>query len=887
MSLDSLQQNYADATAYVIDRTVSPPKVLGEAFLVSKSRAVTCASITFNYTEAPWALSLHFPHPDATLGIKTVNLHNDFDKVAARKWYLAQTGNPGDYLSASNDMASLSVDSLLQELQPEKVGELNRALAIPFSSDGVEASGQIAGPEFVSILQGILQAQRTGLLTLLDNRNIPIARLAVAPGQIQKVYYRGLLGELAFFELYYRKPAAGFMFQSNSSFNRGNVRDISAPADALIQEAERRIEETPGMLTYLGGGDARYQRRMETLNPSDVSENIQWLAERLWASLDGYTTLDKLSEKVGADTYTVVLAIRELVNRAAVSMINRSTPFHCNGQIGTPLISHTDFEINAWDPLQAFYLDPLSGCPTWLQGNFFGVANALQPKNMLHTIAFPVNVPGALILKDYKLIGLHSAPHVPRPGQPAPPVKLYQMMWMGALLDLSTKKARSVADDQSATGEQQGVMAGLRSKMDITDEAAAAAAEKLEKYVCPSCYSTNTKVGPCFNCGTMIEPPPPDPEADGLKKTALADQIKKLQAKYKLSNAQLVMIGAVVIGLPLCALVALTSNSGSAPPPPVVVDSGPTHKSSEKGMQTAVDMAGFKATAIPGYWYEDTSEQTKPAPSFALLSEQSNQKVEFIVFDDMSPVSNLSNFVGLPPFSDVFRADSLEKTKIDENFQVLGDGNLHWFVGHYQRPKDKDHPNDQVTEKLLVGAFPSPVKGKSILVEGRALTPGSEYDYKTTLWLCDQMAADYTARGNAARTGEDSKKLLVGTDTKTDTSDDAQKEKSLASDEDIDTYCKKLEEILQPKLKLPDDVQEALHKKKPVKINAGLKVGFSEDGKVTKLEITQQPSMGSAMDALTKDVNACAPYENVPHTKEGTLTLLVKLNDDKITVKHP
>src|ERR1700733_3338537 len=428
MSLEQIQQNYADATGYVMDRTTNPPKILGQAFLVSKSRAVTCASVVYNYIEAPWALQVNFVHPDILLGVKSLALHNDFDKRLARTWYLSQTGNPGEQLVLRNDMASLVLDAQLVEMTTDKVGELNRALTIPFSNEGVDASGSIQGGDLVPILSGVLQSQRTGLITLFDPRNVPIARIAISQGKILKVYYRGLLGELAFFELLYRRPAQGYAFQGQSNFSWGNVRDIIAPSDALIEEAMPRAQELPQLLAYLGGPDARYQKRIETIEPSQVSENIQWLIERLWEGLDGFMTIDRLSERVGADTYTVATAMRELVNKAVVSMLNKATPFHCNGQLGQPLTSHTDFEVHAWDPLQAFYLDPISGKPTWMQGNFFGVANALQPKNSLHTIGLPVGVPGALVLKDYKLIGVHGGPHMPKPGQPAPPVKLYQMM---------------------------------------------------------------------------------------------------------------------------------------------------------------------------------------------------------------------------------------------------------------------------------------------------------------------------------------------------------------------------------------------------------------------------------------------------------------------------
>lgn len=876
MSLEQIQQNYADATGFVIDRTVSPPKVLGQAFLVSKSRAVTCASSVFNYVEAPWALGLNFVHPDVTDSVKNITLHQDFDKFAARKWYLAQTGNPGDQLILPNDMASLSLDFNTPHVEPDKLAELNRALSIPFSSEGVESSGNIRGIEFLSMLQNILQSGREGLITLMDGRNLPIGRIQVAGGNIQKVYFRGLLGELAFFELLYRKPAEGYSFQTTVPFNWGNVRDITAPAGALIEEAQRRVGELPGMLNYLGGSEARYQKRVESVEPSQVSENIQWLMERLWSTIDGYMTLDKMSERVGADTFTVVQAMRECVNRGFVSMINRSTPFHCSQQVGTPLVSHTDFEVNAWDPLQAFYLDPLSGRPTWMQGNFFGVANALQPKNMLHTIAMPNNVPGALILKDYKLIGIHSGPQIPKPGTPLPPVKLYQMMWMGALLEMSTKRAK--IDD--GTGEQSSAISGLRGKMELDDEAVAAAAaqEKLEKFVCPNCYSTNTKVGPCFNCGTVIEPPPPEEEAEGAKAKAVSS-INKLQKKYNVSNKQLALVAAVVLGVPLFGMAFC---GGGGTPPPTVTDGTSTervHKSSDKAVAIATKYGGLQGTAVGGYWYEDTSDLTKPAQSFGLNSELSNQKILFVVMDDMSPVQNLGNFVGLPPFVDGIQRTNAEIAKVDEGHQIIGDGDLQWFVGNYDGAKDG--PRRQV----LTAAYASPEKNKSILVVGTGYDPAKGYDPKMTLGVIDQMASEYTANGNNKRV---EKTKIVDTPAgKTDGETPQTEEKPLATDKEIDEFVEGLASVIQNKLKTPDDIAELLAKKKPPKIKSTLSVVLNEDGSVKKLEIVEPGDFESATTALNKAINAAAPYEGVPHTKDGQIAIIVKLDGNKIKVERP
>jgi hypothetical protein len=883
MSLEQIQQNYADATGYVMDRTTNPPKLLGQAFLVSKSRAVTCASVVYNYIEAPWALQVNFVHPDILLGVKSLALHNDFDKRLARTWYLSQTGNPGEQLVLPNDMASLVLDAQLVEMTTDKVGELNRALTIPFSNEGVDASGSIQGGDLVPILSGVLQSQRTGLITLFDPRNVPIARIAISQGKILKVYYRGLLGELAFFELLYRRPAQGYAFQGQSNFSWGNVRDIIAPSDALIEEAMRRAQELPQLLAYLGGPDARYQKRIETIEPSQVSENIQWLIERLWEGLDGFMTIDRLSERVGADTYTVATAMRELVNKAVVSMLNKATPFHCNGQLGQPLTSHTDFEVHAWDPLQAFYLDPISGKPTWMQGNFFGVANALQPKNMLHTIGLPVGVPGALVLKDYKLIGVHGGPHMPKPGQPAPPVKLYQMMWMGALLDMSTKKLRAQEDGQAAGGFTK-----LRSneEEEAATVAAGGAPVVLEKFVCSSCHMTNTKVGPCFNCGTMVEAPEPEQEPDTkLGKLAahpLGKKVVDFKNQYNLSNKQMAIYGGIAVCLPLLMITMC-----QAPPPPAVTPGaqigGPppevNPKSSAKAVQMAVEYAGFSGTAIPGYWFTDTSELTKPGKSFGMESDQGNNKVWFLVMDDMAAVENLSNFRNKPPLQDDVLANET-RTKYDEHQSLLGSEKLATTIGDYQRKDD-----NMQRDKILVGSFPSPQAGKSILVISRAKDRTKPYDPRGTEFLIDQMEIVLKERANRMA-GNASVQAGKPRDDSDDVKTPPAKEEPVATDEEIDKYCKTIAESVQSKLKLPDDALDEIKKEHFKKLKCTLTVAIDGDGKVTKLELTKPSELDSSVNALQHAVNACSPFDGVPHTKTDSLEVLVKYDGKKIKVER-
>ena len=870
MSFDSLQQNFAHATGFIYDRTISPRKMLGQCFIVSKSRAVTTANNLYNYSEAPWALEVYFPHPDVTIGIKSIAIHNDFDRREARNYYLQQTGSPLDVPPVLlNDLATIVMDSQLADLQADKVAEINRALSIPFSNQGVEASGNVRGTDLFSVINSVLESRREGLLTLYDKRNIPMARLQLGQGTILKCHYRALIGEMAFAELVYRKPAEGYSFQPMATFNWGGVRDITVPTDQLIQEAVRRANEVPQIVNYLSstGMEARFQRSVGEMIPENCSENIRWFVELLWQALDGYITVDRLPERLGVDTYTILQALRELVNKGYVSLLNRASPFPCNGQLGTPLVSHTDFDINPGDSVTAFYLDPLSGAATWQQGTFFGVSSVLQPKNLLHTIPILPGAAGALILKNYKLVGVHGGAIAPKPGQENQ--RLFQMMWIGALLDMSARKLRTA---QEGGEEEVDGIAGLRSKLE--SEGTAAAAEKAALQ-CPNCMSFNSKPGPCITCGTEIEAPPEEVVPEN-KVELVVYQAKKLKEKYNVTNKQLAIAGAVV-AFPLVMMMMCSSPST----PPAVKDAATdtattaVHQNSDKAMQNAVDYAGFKATPPPGYWYEDTSSLTGEQKSFGLYSERSNQKNIFLIYDDLSAgEKNLSNFLQKPPYFTVPPGGG-EAKPIETIRQPFGEEGQ-YFTYHAMR-----YGFAETAAVGLVGSVPAVDPKKSILMIGQSLNEKATYDYKSAVWLVDQMGSERTKRGN------DRIKAKNADSKDGDTTDGAATDApEVATPEQIAEFLTKTAEKIQGKLTLPNETADELKKKKSKKMKVRVVVGLDEEGKLTKIEISEPSELESVTTAVVKAINNSTPIENVPKTKDGKLSLKVSLDMDKISVEQ-
>lgn len=869
MTFQLLEQDMANAIGFVFDRSVNPPALLGQGFLVSKSRFVCTAGKVFHYTEAPWALEIHFVHPDIRMGVKSVNLHPDFDKPLARNDYLAQTGKPGETLPIlPNDMAMLIVDYDPPELMPERVGELNRAMSLPFNNKGVEMSGPVKGHEYLQVLNNLLSQGKQGLLTLFDIHNIPIARLLVGQNSIPLVHsnlYK-MPPAYAFFELAIRQPAAGFAFEPQGDFPWPDMTPINAPADRLIWEAMRRSNEIEQLYTQLGGRDGRYQRVVQTYDPTSSSEEIRWMVAALWETMDGYITLENLSWRSGADSFTCLTAVRELVNRGVASQINRVSPFHGNGTVGPPLISHTDFEVHNWDNLQAFYLDPLSGKPTWVQGNYFGSASAVQPKNMLHTIPVPPEVSGALICKDYKLIGLHDGPQALRGGVTAPPMKCSQFMWMGALLDVSSKKAKMGADGEDG-------LTSLKSKLDTEP---AAAGEEADRIICPVCFSSNHSYGACSNCGNHIEAPPEEPEAKTVKDKA-GKAVKKIQKKTGLTNKQAIIAAAVLLPLTLITLVSMFKPA----PPPAPDDSVKlpgqfkTHENSEAAKKLAVEVAGFRVQPLDDYWYEDTSELTKPNQSFGVYSERTNQKILFVIQNDMSAFQNLKAFEKKPPYVEDFFFN--EGINSETGKQVLGEDTLNWMILNGADGKGKGM-------KILLASFPALKENQSILVTGQPLSKegNASYDPTITMAVIDHMSAERTERAN-----QNKRPGATQEDTEEEVEDET---KDLASDEDVKKFLEEAKTVITKNFSLPDWAAEEMKKDKSErrKIKAKLKVGIDHEGMVKaleKLDVDADEDQEKLSSALQSAVTKSAPFKFVPNIKEPQLKFIVRLSGDKIKIE--
>lgn len=154
----------------------------------------------------------------------------------------------------------------------------------------------------------------------------------------------------------------------------------------------------------------------------------------------------------------------------------------------------------------------------------------------------------------------------------------------------------------------------------------------------------------------------------------------------------------------------------------------------------AANYLGLPEKAPPTYWYADTSSKTAPAKSFGLYSSTANQRIMFVVFDDMNPVDNLGFFTKKPPY--VSCRPPSDDNILQSGNTNLGKKNLKWSLVKLKKPQDAfkapglGESVETVASKnfnVLIGAVPTRKKGKSMLMIARGYSDDHKYSHDETL----------------------------------------------------------------------------------------------------------------------------------------------------------
>lgn len=842
--LDRSVQALSDVTGFIVDRTVVPEKLIGQAWIISKSRMVVLASSVANYADAPWALLVKFPYPDLTFSVKAISLHPEFNKRACRDFYLAQanelTPQPPSF---DNDIATITLDAEIPDLQPDRVQELVRALSLPLTISAQDLSGVMRAGETGNILQKAIVSGRNGVLNFYDERKVPFCRVLIKGGRILKATFQNLQNEFAVCELMWRKPGGNFVLQSADKLSWGAIPEIQMSTEQLANEASRRMGDLPRMLDALGGPNARYMRAKPNLDLNQVNAQIRWVVERIWQSLDGALPLTKMSERLAVDTYTAMQALWEMKHLGLVAQAT-GDQYHRSGQLGPPLTPGHDIDLKFWDNLQGFYLDELSTSPVIVQGNYFGSTHLLQLTQLLHTMSLPAAKYGAIVLKDGRLIGIHNGKFVAQLQNP-PPFPLGQMQWIGSLSDMSAKRMRGHASELDAaelgTEELPNTLSGRGT---ITGMKARA-----------SMQTAALEGGATTGSHSPVSRQDGEP---GAAPTVVSDEPEILQ---KFSKIQILGAGGgmFLIGLMMSLSAMMAPKPGATPANSTGTGTGSTTKTTvavpvgqkvptgAEAIRQGVIAANFKDTTIPPFAFADTSKDTAPKLSFGMESEQANQRIVFVVWPNPDVASSVESNSTQPPFTTLKQAPQgkvIETGTSDAH-------NFYWKATRYWNKEDKD-------TVAFVGAFPSTQTDKSILVVAWPFKGEGDLDYKNTVNTITRMFNENSA---------------------TPTGGNNSTEVAEATPQEIDEYRQKIGEMIKGAYKPPIDSERANRCTYNFAVDA--------QGNATKLELKYSSGMDEVDKAVQKAIISKSPFPAPPKTKSGLLSVQVNEQANDFSFAEP
>jgi hypothetical protein len=847
-------QSLADSTGLIYDRAVYPEKVIGQAWLISRGRVVTMASNVSNYTDAPWALIIKFPHPNLTYAVRTVTLHPDFNKREARDYYLAQARGPMPPPNFENDIATIALDSDLVAPEPERVEELNRALSVPFEISAQDMSGSMRGPEAMQVLQSAMSTGRSGLMTLVDQRNVPFARISIKHNRIVRAQFENLYNEIAMCELIQRHPPGKFALQPVDNYRwPADVPEIMTPPDQIIAEAMRRADELPRVIEMLGGPETRFDKATKLADFNSINPADRWVAERMWEVLDGYLPLGKVAERAGTDTYTTVKIIWDLATMGLI-IPNQNPPFHSNGQLGPLLVPAQEMDIATWDTLTAMYLDPVSGGPTTVNGNFFGSAHVLTNKTLLHTAPIPRTVPSAAIFKDGKLVGIHAGPAYFNTGN-APPIPLQRMIWVGALNDLGARRLRNAEAAAEAA--------------DYADQDPQATSQRLSTLRNrPLTQETSKIIGAAATAGGAQQvgsQPYPEEEAGPLA---------------KFSKKQIVMGGGAMFALGLVMMLGSMFAPHDAPAPaPQAAQQQETKKPEDptkptlpenhedpdigdtRAQELAMKLAGFDGKLPSSYKWKDTMKLTEPRESFGMHSEAKNTDILFIYWPNIAPMTP----EGLARVGHKLPAYNNERYENRPDFSSPTDSPILWQASNYGATKDQKAGN------FIIGVMPAPDPTKCIVWIARGATEGTAVP---DLQYPSMVITQLMQQGKAAATAAAAKAKAAATAGGAAPAGDEQ----LATPEQLADYRKKLAGLIKANYKMPKPADE------DADTNVGMSFSIDAAGGVGDLSL--KPNTDEAFNrAIQKAVDASQPFPAPPHVK-GKLQVSVHAEGANVTVEE-
>lgn len=175
-----------------------------------------------------------------------------------------------------------------------------------------ELSGKLKFFDLPTVVQTLVTAKQTGVLTITDDDGKTYAEVLLLDGTVDRARCGLLEGAEAVYQLLHREDGGEFFFRTVREPDAESVSKvrISMSAMSLLLEAMRLIDELPGVRGRLPDPDMPYQARTQDLQWEDDSTAA--VAQEVMTKLQEPRAIGDLIDEVSFSAFTLYRVAAEL-----------------------------------------------------------------------------------------------------------------------------------------------------------------------------------------------------------------------------------------------------------------------------------------------------------------------------------------------------------------------------------------------------------------------------------------------------------------------------------------------------------------------------------------------------------------------------------------------
>jgi hypothetical protein len=485
---------HASFIGLIYDQTLSIREPICTFWQVDKDTIVTTAHSVILYKEALGALRARFPISGQERSLRSIAFHPELDvkQLSARAKVALTEPFPALPLQMYN-VAVLKLSDKSNDVGSDTIGDVARTFAGMVGPKPGGLGGSLAEIELPLVVQTITNARKEGTLSVCDERGRTLGKIFCKDGRIHHVFYRGLVNEMAFYQIINHRLTGTFHFQTESEPDWTTVSEITKSTDLLLLESLRRLDEIEKLTAIVGGPSSLFERRTPAVNLEVLPPEAREFCRLLWPYVDGGTPLGSMWQVCGLDDFAVYSTLQELIKTRQVNYFEAPFVRDADKQ---PMELGLHIPLAPNDPVAALWVEDTSMAPLVRRGVLLGSARDQNPSHVVHNIALPTEAAGAPIFKDGGVIGLHCG-SIP----PDPLVQeqggLHQMIWVEAVINC----LRSAGDGELA---KRLTMSGEDSQS-VGGSARAPGIKEVVRIQCPKCGRSSLELANfCKGCGQRL-----------------------------------------------------------------------------------------------------------------------------------------------------------------------------------------------------------------------------------------------------------------------------------------------------------------------------------------------------------------------------------------------